>query len=318
MDYHFMYNDLMKKVNALFRDDSILRKKIYQRINYSPLQSSEQMDMREGIVRDTSKRFHIAIRFFRDFIERTYVSRMVALHSYAGLIEAHDLLERFMGAELAPIMMEAIMAIAIPLENIMIRNLFRMFIYDEIDRPDVELQKLVILICGLEEAKRFRESKGSWSSDIQSFSKFYEDEFMTTELSDMDETESILNAIRDEENCKWYLNSVVFPIMLQKYENHVFDFTDKNANSWRDIWERLNSLPRIDGMDKPKHTLENADTLKFIIKDALMQYHTGCLHLYHPMWIFGSRNYWMVLYDYLHDFQLEFENIQMNKMMEEV
>ena len=318
MDYHFMYNNLMKKVNALFREDSALRKRIYQRIDYSPLQISEQMDMNEDIVRETGKKFHIAIRFFRDFIERTYVSRVVPLHSYAGLIEAHDLLERFIGTELAPIMLEAILAIAIPWENIMIRNFFRMFIYDEIDRPDVELQKLVILICGLEEAKRFRESKGSWSSDIQSFSKFYEDEFMTTELSDMDETESILNAIRNEENYKWYLDAVVFPIMLQKYENHIFDFADKNANSWKEIWERINNLPKIDGTDKSKHRLENPDTLRFIIKDALMQYHTGSLHLYHPMWIFGSRHYWMVLHDYLHDFQLEFEKYQMECMMEEV
>ena len=113
----------------------------------------------------------------------------------------------------------------------MIRNLFRMFIYDQVDRPDVELQKLVILINGLEEAKRFRESKGSWSSDIESFSKFYEEEFMVDELSDMDETESILEAIRDEENYKWYLNSVVFPVMLQKYENHIFDFEDKKLTA---------------------------------------------------------------------------------------
>lgn len=318
MDYHMMYNDLMKKVNALFGEESNLRKKIYQKISYSPLQISEQKDMNEDLVRETSKKFHIAIRFFRDFIERTYVSRMVPLHSYTGLIEVHDLLERFMGTELAPLMLESILAIAIPWENIMIRNLFRMFIYDETDRPDVELQKLVILICGLEEAKRFRESKGSWSSDIMSFSKFYEDEFMTTELSDMDETESILCAIRDEENYKWYLNSVVFPIASQKYENHVFDFEDKHPNSWREVWERLNNLPRIDGVERPRYMLENQDTLRFIIKDALMQYHTGSLHLYHPMWLFGSKHYWMVLHDYLHDFQQEFELYQMKAMMEEV
>ena len=141
MDYHMMYNDLMKKVNALFGEESNLRKKIYQKIIYSPLQISEQKDMNEDLVRETSKKFHIAIRFFRDFIERTYVSRMVPLHSYTGLIEVHDLLERFMGTELAPLMLESILAIAIPWENIMIRNLFRMFIYDETDRPDVHLQR---------------------------------------------------------------------------------------------------------------------------------------------------------------------------------
>ena len=318
MDYHLMYNDIIKKVNALFKEDSNLRKKIYQRINFSPLQIAEQKDMHENLVRETSRKFHVTIRFFRDFIERTYMSRMVPFHSYTGLIEAHDLIERFMGTELAPITLEAILAIAIPWEKIMIRNLFRMFIYDQVDRPDVELQKLVILINGLEEAKRFRESKGSWSSDIESFSKFYEEEFMVDELSDMDETESILEAIRDEENYKWYLNSVVFPVMLQKYENHIFDFEDKKANSWKEVWERLKALPKIDGMDKPKHRLENPDTLRYIIKDVLMQYHLGSLHLYHPMWIFGSRHYWMVLHDYLHDFQLEFEKYQMQRMLEEV
>ena len=58
--------------------------------------------------------------------------------------------------------------------------------------------------------------------------------------------------------------------------------------------------------------------MRFIIKDALMQYHTGSLHLYHPMWIFGSRNYWMVLHDYLIDFQLDFECYQMQRILEEV
>ena len=318
MDYHIMYNDLIKKVNSLFKENSNIRKKIYKRINYSPMQISEQKDWSEEIVREMSEKFHVTVRFFRDFIERIYISRMVPFHSYTGFIEAHDLLERFMGNELAPISLEAILAIAIPWEKILVRNLLRMFVYDDIDRPDVELQKLVILICGLEEAKRHQESKGGWSSDIQSLSKFYEDEFMTTEMSDMEETEALLEAIRGEENYKWYLNSLVFPIMLQKYENHIFDFEDKKSDSWRNIWERINQLPKIDGMDRPKHTLENSETMRFIIKDALMQYHTGSLHLYHPMWIFGSRNYWMVLHDYLIDFQLDFECYQMQRILEEV
>lgn len=318
MDYHLMYNALIKKVNALFKEDSNIRKKIYQRINFSSLQISEQKDKREELVRETSAKFHVAVRFFRDFIERTYISRMVPFHSYTGLIEAQDLMERFMGNELAPISLEAILAIAIPWEKVMIRNLLKMFVYDDIDRPDVELQKLVILVCGLEEAKRYQESKGSWSSDIQSLSRFYDDEFMTIEMSDMEETEPLLETIRDEENYKWYLNSLVFPIMLQKYENHIFDFEDKKSDSWRDILERLNQLPKIDGLDKPKHMLENPETMRFIIKDALNHYHTGSLHLYHPMWIFGSRNYWMVLHDYLNDFQLDFECYQMCRMMEEV
>ena len=318
MDYHLMYNDLMEKVNALFKEGSNIRKKIYQRINYSTIQISDQKDKHEEIVRETRAKFHVSVRYLRDFIERTYISRMVPFHSYTGLIEAHDLLEGFMGNELAPISLEAILAIAIPWEKVMIRNLLRMVVYDEIDRPDIELQKLVILICGLEEAKRYQESKGGWSSDIQSLSKFYEEEFMAIEMSDMEEIETLLEAIRDEENYKWYLNSLVFPIMLQKYENHIFEFEDKKSDSWRDIWERINHIPKIDGMDKPKHALENPETMRFIIKDALMQYHTGSLHLYHPMWIFGSRNYWMVLHDYLNDFQLDFECYQMRRMMEEV
>ena len=87
MDHHLMNNDLMKKVNALFKEGSNIRKKIYQRINYSPILISEQKDKREEIVREASAKFHVAIRFFRDFIERTYISCVVPFHSYTGLIE---------------------------------------------------------------------------------------------------------------------------------------------------------------------------------------------------------------------------------------
>lgn len=45
MDYHIMYNDLIKKVNSLFKKNSNIRKKIYKRINYSPMQISEQKDI---------------------------------------------------------------------------------------------------------------------------------------------------------------------------------------------------------------------------------------------------------------------------------
>ncbi len=114
---------------------------------------------------------------------------------------------------------------------------------------------------------------------------------MRCDQSDLDETGSILETIRDDDNHMWYLNSVVFPIMLQKYENKVFDFEDKKPDSWKEIWERLNELPGLDGRPKPKYTLENPETLKFIIKNALMRYHVGSLHLYHPMWIFGRIHY---------------------------
>lgn len=36
----------------------------------------------------------------------------------------------------------------------------------------------------------------------------------------------------------------------------------------------------------------------------------------HPMWIFGSKLYWDVLYDYLNNFQQDFEIYQMQQMME--
>ena len=55
-----------------------------------------------------------------------------------------------------------------------------------------------------------------------------------------------------------------------------------------------------------------------IIKDALVQYRSGALYLYHPMWLFGSGLYWDVLSDYLRMFQQDFELYQMNKMMEAI
>ena len=55
-----------------------------------------------------------------------------------------------------------------------------------------------------------------------------------------------------------------------------------------------------------------------IIKDALIQYHSGALYLYHPMWLFGSRLYWDVMNDYLRMFQQDFELYQMKQMMEAV
>ena len=104
MDYHLMYNDLMDKTNAIFVDAENVRSRVHKMIGYSPMQIIERADEREMLVRETNKKFRVVCGFLRDFIERNYVSRIKPFRSYSGLLQAYDLIERFMGAELAPLM----------------------------------------------------------------------------------------------------------------------------------------------------------------------------------------------------------------------
>lgn len=96
----------------------------------------------------------------------------------------------------------------------------------------------------------------------------------------------------------------------------------EKSDSWKRVWERLKNIPAIDNDSETvgdgKYVLENDDTIQMIIKDALIQYRSGALYLYHPMWLFGSRLYWDVLNDYLRMFQQDFELYQMNQMMEAI
>ena len=85
MDYHLMYNALMDKTNAIFAENENIRRRIHKMIGYSPMQIVERKDERETIVRDTTKKFHVACRFLRDFIERNYVGRVKPFRSYTGI-----------------------------------------------------------------------------------------------------------------------------------------------------------------------------------------------------------------------------------------
>jgi hypothetical protein len=258
--------------------------------------------------------------FLRDFIERNYVSRIKPFRSYSGLLQAYDLIERFMGAELAPLMLEGIISMSLAGEKLSVQNLFQLFIYDAPVDKNVALQRLVIFIRSLEETKRFNEVRGAWGSDEQSLDEYYSGWFIYSCVTEWDEMDSMLLAIRDEDAFRWYLRSVIYPIVMQKFENTIFDAQDIKSDSWRRAWEKIKNIPDIDGdtvtIGESRYSLENEDTIKMIIKDAYRQYYTDALRMYHPMWIFGSKLYWDVLYDYLNNFQQDFEIYQMQQMME--
>ena len=322
MDYYLAYNDLIKKTDSLFAEDEKIRERIHGMIDHSPLQVVERKDEREEIVRETTKKFHVVCKFLRDFIERNYLTRMKPFRSYAGLLEAFDLIDRFMGSDVAPVAMEAIIAISLPGEKAPIQNLFRMFFYDDPNDDRIALKRLTVFIDALEEAKRYREAKSTWSSGDQPLSVYYAGEFMTTEMADMEEMDDMLAAIRNEDTYSWYLKKVIYPLIMQKFENCVFNFDDIKHDSWERVWEKLKDVGEV-GVDiditgSGKYSLENEDTIRMIIKDAITQYHSGTLYLYHPMWIFGSRWYWMVLDDYLRMFQQDFELYQMKQLMEHI
>ena len=128
MDYHLMYNDLMDKTNAIFADSDNVRNRIHKMIGYSPMQIIEKADEREMLVREINKKFRVVCGFFRDFIERNYVSRIKPFRSYSGLLQSYDLIERFMGAELAPLMLEGIIAMSLVGEKLPVQNLFHLFV----------------------------------------------------------------------------------------------------------------------------------------------------------------------------------------------
>ena len=300
MDYHLMYNDLIDKTNALFSGNAEVINRIYKMIGYYPMQILEKADEREMLVRETNKKFRVVCGFLRDFIERNYVSRIKPFRSYSGLLQAYDLIERFMGAELAPLMLEGIISMSLAGEKLSVQNLFQLFIYDAPVDKNVALQRLVIFIRSLEETKRFNEIRGAWGSDEQSLDEYYSGWFIYSCVTEWDEMDSMLLAIRDEDAFRWYLRSVIYPIVMQKFENTIFDAQDIKSDSWRES----------------RYSLENEDTIKMIIKDAYRQYYTDALRMYHPMWIFGSKLYWDVLYDYLNNFQQDFEIYQMQQMME--
>lgn len=322
MDLHLKYNGLIDKTKALFAEDRQILKRVLGSVRYSPMQVIERMDEMEETVRETERRFSVTCRFLRDFIERNYVSRVKPFRSYTGILEAYDLVDRFMGDELGAITMEAIIAISLPGEKAPLRNLMRMLIHDDPTNEKTALKRLVIFINALEEAKRFQEAKGDWSSDDQPLSVFYSGMFMDIEMSDMEKTDEMLAAIRQEDSFRWYLRNVIYPLIMQKFDNGVFVMDDIKSDSWRRVWERLKTVPAIDGdleiTGQGKYALENEDTIQMIIKDALIQYRSGTLYTYHPMWLFGSRLYWDVLNDYLRMFQQDFELYQMKKMMEAV
>ena len=321
MDYHLKYNKLMEKTNALFADSDKILRRIHTLIGFSPIQVVERKDEKEEIVRETEKKFSVVCRFFRDFIERNYVSRVKPFRSYTGILEAYDLIDRFMGDDLGAITMEAIITISLPGEKTPLRNLIRMLIYDNPADEKTVLKRLIIFINALEEAKRYKEAKGDWSSDDQPLSVFYAGAFMDVEMSDMEKMDEMLTAIRDEDSFRWYLRNVIYPLVMQKFDNCIFEMEDIRSDSWKRVQELLKSIPSFDSDETIGHgryAPQNEETIQMIIKDALIQYHSGTLYLYHPMWLFGSRLYWDVLNDYLRMFQQDFELYQMKQMMEMV
>ena len=46
LDYHLKYNELINKTNALFAEDSNILERIFNMINYSPMQVIEQKEER--------------------------------------------------------------------------------------------------------------------------------------------------------------------------------------------------------------------------------------------------------------------------------
>ncbi|MCR5272040.1 MAG: hypothetical protein K6E13_03550 [Lachnospiraceae bacterium] len=322
MDYHLMYNDLIDKTNALFSENAEVMNRIYKMIGYYPMKILEKADEREMLVRETNKKFCVVCGFLRDFIERNYVSRIKLFRSYSGLLQAYDLIERFVGAELAPLMLEGILSMSLAGEKLPVQNLFQFFIYDVPVDKNVALQRLVIFIRSLEETKRFNEARGSWGSDEQSLDEYYSGWFIYSCVTEWDEMDSMFLAIREEDAFRWYLRSVIYPIVMQKFENTIFDAQDIKSDSWRRAWVKIKNISDIDGdtvtIGESRYSLENEDTIKMIIKDAYRQYYTDALRMYHPMWIFGSKLYWDVLYDYLNNFQQDFEMYQLQEMMQKL
>lgn len=321
MAYHLKYSELIDKTKALFAEDQKILERVLSMIGYSPLQSLETKDEWEKAVRETEKKFRVVCRFLRDFTERNYVSRMKPFRSYTGILEAYDLVDRFMGEELGAITMEAVLAISQPGEKAPISNLMRMFIYDDRTNEKTALKRQVIFISALEEAKRFREAKKDWSSSEQSLAAYYSGWFYDIEISDMEKTDEMLEALRNENSYTWYLRSLIYSLVMQKFENTIFDPDYIKSDSWKRVWDRLKKVPSADGSAESgtlgNYVSGNEEIIRMIIKDALTQYHSGTLYTYHPMWLFGSRLYWDVLNDYLRMFQQDFELYQMKKMMEE-
>ena len=319
MNHHLMYKDLIDKTNMLFVENAEVMSRIQKMIGYYPMQIIEKADECEMLVRVTNKKIHVVCRFLRDFIERNYVSRIKPFRSYSGLLQAYDLIERFMGAELAPLMLEGIISMSLAGEKLPVQNLFRFFIYDSPADKNIALQRLVIFIRSLEETKRFNEARGAWGSVDQSLGEYYSGCFMDVDATDRSELDSMLLAIRNEDVFRWYMRSVIYPIIMQKFDNTIFDVQDIKSDSWRRVWEKIKNTPDIGGdsitVGEGIYSLENEDAIKMIIKDACRQYYSDALHMYHPMWIFGSKLYWDVLFDYLNNFQQDFELYQMQQMM---
>ena len=59
------------------------------------------------------------------------MSRVKLFRSYSGILEAYDLIDRFMKDDLGAIAMEAVIAIGMPGKKVPLRNLMRMLIYDK-------------------------------------------------------------------------------------------------------------------------------------------------------------------------------------------
>ncbi|MBR4164462.1 MAG: hypothetical protein IKR11_13140 [Solobacterium sp.] len=287
-------------------------------IGNTDAQTSYRMDAYEAAICETVKSFHVVCAFFRDFIQQNHVTGIMPFRSYAGLIEVYDLVERFMGCDVAAIATEAIIALSFPDEVALIQNLLCMIVYDDPNDERTALKRLTIFTCVLESIKRYRESKDEENKNKQTLPAFYADVFEKIELADMNKMDEMLAAIRDEDVYRWYLKNVIYPLVMQKHDNSVFETGNSKDDSWEVIWDRLKQVPVIGDDDEiigqKKYTLDNADTIQMILNDARSQFFSGSLQFYHPMWLFGNGLYWSVLYDYLNSFQRDFELYQMKQM----
>jgi hypothetical protein len=132
----------------------------------------------------------------------------------------------------------------------------------------------------------------------------------------------MLAIIRDEDTYEWYLHKVIYPLIKQKYDGHVFEADEVKSYSWRNVWELLKTISTVDEESNNdghiKDSLENEEAIHMIIKDALTQKRIGMFYAYRPMWLFGSRLYWNVMNDYRVMFEQDFELYQMQRMLKKL
>lgn len=314
-----MYENLISRVESVFAGDEAIRGRLLDRIGHTSVMEVKDRNSGEDAVREAGHRFSTICRYYRGMLERNYLCRNQVACSYYGTYDLYDVIYDYCGGRLAPIIVEALLAIGRPWEKSPIQDLLKFLLFDEKDSKDTELMKLTVFVEALEKAKSFGESKGSWESDPQSLSRYYEGYFSGVERMDFERTAALLAPVRKENCYLWYLQDVIYPIAMQAYENHAFEYEALKSTSWKEAWQRLRAeeVPclRYDGVaDISEVCGGNEEIIRMLVKEGMLHFQMGTLHLYHPLWVFGSTLYMPVLNDFTNVFRVAAELQQLQKL----